>query len=339
MIDITIGRTLVINILVHIFILFIFLYLFFFFFIAKIEESTLTSQVDNMADNKMPLILQEIDNLDFIDKKIEILKANLGDNTYTYILKNLGSKSTDKTLVQQLLLNMNPNIPSQNMNTIIGNLDKVDWTKIQNNRNFNKDMTILNNDANNELMGNMDNTENMDSIFMYIFKNMGKQSIDKDKVRTLLVDMNVEADKISYILSMLDEFDNVNWETVKTNILDTKFIDWDKIKKRAEEELLNDDAEINDFIETNNANLKYIGMIIIISLFILIITCYVYYTYVEKKSVNIMHVLKENLSVFIIIGAIEFIFFKTTAIKYVPVFPSEIGKTMFDKIKDNIIDI
>lgn len=182
-IDIIIGSTLVVNILVHILILFAFLYLFFFFFISHIEEDTLNSQVDSLADNKIKSILSEIDQLD--------------------------SK---------------------------------------------------------------------------------------------------------------------------------KYIDWNMVKQKAEEELT-DDENVNEFIQTNNTNLRYVGLIVAITILLLAITVYYYYTYSENKIVDIIHIIKENVAVFLVIGIIELVFFKTTAIKYVPIFPSDIGKSMFERIKENIMNL
>lgn len=182
-IDITIGSTLVVNILVHILILFVFLYLFFFFFISRVEENTLNGQVDNLADNKITSILAEIDKMD-----------------------------TNK---------------------------------------------------------------------------------------------------------------NINWNLVK---------------QKAEEELI-DDEHVNEFIHTNNTNLKYIGIIIATAIFLLTITVYYYYTYSKNESIDLIHILKENVAVFLVIGIIEFVFFKTTAIKYVPITSSQIGKSMFERIKENIMNL
>lgn len=182
-IDITIGSTLVVNILVHILILFVFLYLFFFLFISHIEENTLKNQVDSLAENKIPSILAEIDRLD---------------------------------------------------------------TK--------------------------------------------------------------------------------------------KYIDWNLVKQKAQEELV-DDENVNEFIQTNNTNLRYVGLIVVITILLLAITVYYYYTYSENKNVDIIHIIKENVAVFLVIGIIELVFFKTTAIKYVPIFPSEIGKSMFERIKENIMNL
>ena len=182
-IDITIGSALVVNILVHILILFVFLYLFFFLFISRIEEKTLNSQVDNLADNKIQSILREIDKLD---------------------------------------------------------------TK--------------------------------------------------------------------------------------------KYIDWNMIKQKAEEELA-DDENVNEFIQTNNSNLKYIGIMIAITFLLLAITVYYYYTYSENKTIDMIHIIKENVAVFLVIGIIELVFFKLTAIKYVPISPLEIGKSMFERIKENVMNL
>lgn len=181
-IDITIGSTLVVNILVHILILFVFLYLFFFFFISHIEENTLNAQVDNLADNKIKSVLEEIDRMD---------------------------------------------------------------TK--------------------------------------------------------------------------------------------KYIDWNLVKKTVEEELV-DDENVNEFIHKNNTNLKYIGIIVAITIFLLAIVVYYYYTS-QNKTVDIAHIIKENIAVFLVVGIIELVFFKTTAIKYVPISPSQIGKSMFERIKENIMNL
>lgn len=181
-IDITIGSTLVVNILVHILILFVFLYLFFFFFISHIEENTLNAQVDNLADNKIKSILSEIDTLD---------------------------------------------------------------TK--------------------------------------------------------------------------------------------KYIDWNMVKKTVEKELF-DDENVNEFIHTNNNNLKYVGIIVAVTIFLLTISVYYYYT-TQNQSVDLGHIIKENIAVFLVVGIIELVFFKTTAIKYVPITTTQIGKSMFERIKENIMNL
>jgi hypothetical protein len=183
MIDITISRNLVINILVHVFILFIFLYIFFFNFIAKSEEDAIADQVNNISNNKIPEILANIDNM------------------------------------------------------------------------------------------------------------------DKDKV-----------------------------------------INWEDVKKKAENVLNSTDQSVDKNIEDNNNSLKKIGIIIIVSILLLTITIYVYYTFILKKSVSLKKILVENVTVFSLVGIIEYIFFKMTASKYIPVYPDTIGNTVLESIKNNIMN-
>lgn len=183
MIDITISRNLVINILIHVFVLFVFLYVFFFTFIAKTEEDSLNDQVNDIARNKIPTILKNIDDA------------------------------------------------------------------------------------------------------------------DKNKV--------------------------INWQIVK---------------EKAQDIVNNDDITLTNNIEQNNSSLKFIGAIIAVSILMLTILIYIYYRFVLKKSVNLKRILIENLTVFIFVGLIEFMFFRMTASKYVPIYPNTIGNTIFERIKFNIMD-
>ena len=109
------------------------------------------------------------------------------------------------------------------------------------------------------------------------------------------------------------------------------------VKKTVEKELI-DDENVNNFIHTNNNNLKYVGIIVAVTIFLLTIAVYYYYTS-QNQSVDLGHIIKENIAVFLVVGIIELVFFKTTAIKYVPITTTQIGKSMFERIKENIMNL
>jgi hypothetical protein len=44
----------------------------------------------------------------------------------------------------------------------------------------------------------------------------------------------------------------------------------------------------------------------------------------------------ENLTTFLLIGTIEYIFFTMTASKYIPAYPTSIGGIVLERIKTNI---
>ncbi len=131
--------------------------------------------------------------------------------------------------------------------------------------------------------------------------------------------------RIPYILDILKEQDKNN------------YINWQIVRQKSQEELNTDDLDINDYIVKNNTELKYVSIIIGVSLLILAILIYIYYKYIVGKYVDIGYIIKENIIIFIFIGIIEFLFFKNIASKYIPIFPFEISNTILTRIKENIM--
>lgn len=86
-------------------------------------------------------------------------------------------------------------------------------------------------------------------------------------------------------------------------------------------------------ISSHNKNLLYIGIGIVISLFIIIICFILYFSLVKKYDIHIGKILIENGIMFALIGGIEVYFFLKIASKYIPVTPDYVGKTILERIK------
>lgn len=114
-------------------------------------------------------------------------------------------------------------------------------------------------------------------------------------------------------------------------------IDWKNVRQKAVEEINYDDLDIDDYIKTNNEELKYITIIIGCSILFLILLIYLYYTYLLKEDIDMAYIIKENIVIFISIGIIEFLFFTKVSSKYVPILPVQISSTVLDRIKQNIM--
>lgn len=139
--------------------------------------------------------------------------------------------------------------------------------------------------------------------------------------------------KVDLLSSKVPDILNVIKNRDKNN-----FIDWKLVKQKAQEEIQKDDLSINEYIEDNNTNLKYISISIIVSLFLLFLCIYFYTNYILDKRIDISYIIKENICIFIFIGLIEFLFFRNIVSKYSPIFPVEISNTILERIKNNIMN-
>ena len=128
------------------------------------------------------------------------------------------------------------------------------------------------------------------------------------------------------VLKEIDMYDKQN----------EKKIDWNHIKQIFQEIKDNPNQNINNEIEESNTYYKKVGLIISGSLIFLCICVYIYFVFYKKTTINIGYILKENLMVFLLIGLIEFLFFKLTGSKYIPAYPTSIGKIVLDRTTENI---
>jgi hypothetical protein len=128
------------------------------------------------------------------------------------------------------------------------------------------------------------------------------------------------------ILKTLDERDTNN------------IIKWETIKYKAQNEINYNDLDLDEYINYNNNSLKYVSIAISVTILVLVFLIYFYYNYLLGKDIDISYILKENIIIFIFIGAIEFLFFKNIASKYIPIFPVDISTTLLERIKYNIMN-
>ena len=88
--------------------------------------------------------------------------------------------------------------------------------------------------------------------------------------------------------------------------------------------------------EKNNDVLVQYNITIIILLFVFLI-CIIFVRYVVcGQSIDIMEIIGENAIVLIIVGIIEFFFFKYIASKYVPVLPSYLPTVFEDALNQKL---
>jgi hypothetical protein len=149
--------------------------------------------------------------------------------------------------------------------------------------------------------------------------------ISKKEEEKLNEEVDMICKKIPDILSFIEEKDKYH------------MIKWDIVKEKVENEQKIDDLDIDDYIEKNNKNLKYISIIIAISL--LLITIGVYYYNRNDPNIDIGYIIKENIIIFLFIGTIEFMFFKHVASRYAPIFPLDITTTISNRVKEKIEDL
>ena len=160
-------------------------------------------------------------------------------------------------------------------------------------------------------------------IFLYIFfytviSKTGERVLNSN-IKSI-VDTNVKS-----VLQTIDDYDKKNGSK----------IDWEQVKKTAEDIKDRPDKKLNQEIEDSNNYYKRLGIIIASSMIMLCIFLYFYFSY-KGVNIDIVHILKENALVFVLIGTIEFVFFTLIGSTYIPAYPTSIGKIVLDRVKYNI---
>ena len=87
------------------------------------------------------------------------------------------------------------------------------------------------------------------------------------------------------------------------------------------------------FQKNNNDWLQYSLIITNILLALLVIIFINVLMYICNKNIDLIHIIKINLYTFILVGFVEYLFFKRIAMKWVPSKPSLMINTILDNIK------
>ena len=91
-------------------------------------------------------------------------------------------------------------------------------------------------------------------------------------------------------------------------------------------------------VKRNHRKLLIIGICIIVGLFVLFCSLYVYFGVHKGMNINWKRIVGENLIVFGFVGIIEYLFFTKIAMKYIPVTPDLLSKTILDRVKYRLYD-
>lgn len=160
------------------------------------------------------------------------------------------------------------------------------------------------------------------TVFFFVFaSNLAKKSINNSL--STIID-----DKTGELLNELDKWDKKIKPDTYPNIK------WDEVNKLASKIVINSENELPEILK-HNTRLKWIGIVMIISLLVFLIGMYLYYRFVLKLDVHLGYILIENIIIFAFIGAIEAYFFLNIASKYIPVTPDFVATTVLERIKKN----
>ena len=122
------------------------------------------------------------------------------------------------------------------------------------------------------------------------------------------------------------------------NDLDGKLnnsIKWENLSKVADK--LDDKYKGDDqSIKKHNDKLLQTSVILCSIVFIIIILLIIYYKVINNYNIGLLEILKENISVFFLVGIIELLFFINVALKYSPVKSSDMSNIIIDRIEYNI---
>lgn len=95
-------------------------------------------------------------------------------------------------------------------------------------------------------------------------------------------------------------------------------------------------SQENETKKRNNNMLKILNISIIVLLSVLVIISLFIRYYICNNKIDIKEILIENFVILLIVGLIEYLFFKFIASKYVPILPSEIPLDVVGNIKQKL---
>ena len=109
-------------------------------------------------------------------------------------------------------------------------------------------------------------------------------------------------------------------------------VDWKVLNSVAEQMQASAVGEFPE-VKANHRKLLIIGISMIGGLFALFSSLSIYFGVYKGLQIGWKRIFLENFIVFACVGVIEFLFFTKVAVKYVPVTPDTLTKTILDRIK------
>lgn len=109
---------------------------------------------------------------------------------------------------------------------------------------------------------------------------------------------------------------NIDWDQINTNV--KKFASSGQFNK--------------EFIERQNKKTLNTGWFILVALLITTVV----YAIIFRKIINFLDIAIDNIVVFSVVGLFEIYFFLNIVLKYIPIFPSDIGLTVLERLKNKL---
>lgn len=112
-------------------------------------------------------------------------------------------------------------------------------------------------------------------------------------------------------------------------------INWKDVKSTGEKFSTGIDPKLSS-INKHNKILKQTSIGISIGLFVILIILFIVFKFYFKLNINSLEIFLENLIIFALVGAIEFLFFKNIASQYIPITPDTAVSSIIQRVKYHI---
>ena len=151
------------------------------------------------------------------------------------------------------------------------------------------------------------------TTFFYLFISKTEQKVINDEL------FNIIQTEIPVILKQLDDLggDNIPWDQV------------DKIAQQIKDKYKGKDPKI----AAHNKKILNIAISICVVGFIFIISSITYFTVYLNYDIGLKEIIFETITVTVLVGIFEAMFFLNIAIKYSPVKPSQLMSNIIDRLK------
>ena len=133
-------------------------------------------------------------------------------------------------------------------------------------------------------------------------------------------------DGVEALIESIEENDTISDEDLREIL--------ERLYERKDSGVMHDYAERT---EKRNTRLKIINGVMILLLLLSVVGMVVYYGYVQKKRLDLSHIIVLNVVAFAFVGFVEFLFFKNVASKYIPIYPDDLMTIITARAKKKIV--
>jgi hypothetical protein len=134
--------------------------------------------------------------------------------------------------------------------------------------------------------------------------------------------------QVNSLLTNLDFIDKKLFTSTYPNIK------WDAVKELGLN-IAKPDQSVIQHIQSNNKDLLYTSIGIIIALILGLIGMIIYHK-IKNHDLNVGAIVLENIVIFMFIGIVEYLFFAHVASKYIPTTPYNVSETLLDGVASKL---